>query len=201
MPMLQRTTGALSTDLTADEIAKLRAAIGATFVADLERVKPSFAATVVSAYGLPTQNPMQAVINQRAQDQGIATVYLETGVTQQALLDRWIDVNALKALIADLDGVKAGSAALLAAFIRGDDVALAAMIDQRLPWKTTGRTGAELEAMRKATLAERHAAWIPFLVPLLAGGNVFIAVDAADALGPGGLIELLRTEGYTVTRR
>jgi len=200
MPMLERKQGALSTDLTADEKAKLESAISAKFVADMEHSKPSYVATVVSAYGLPTSNPMQAVINQRAQDAGVPTVYLETAEVQQGLLDRWIDLHALQALIADLDGVKAGNAAVVAAFVKGDTDALAGLIDQRLPWKTTGRTGAELEAMHKATIADRHAAWLVFLKPLLDGGNVLVAVDALDAVGPGGLVEQLAAAGYKVAR-
>jgi uncharacterized protein YbaP (TraB family) len=35
--------------------------------------------------------------------------------------------------------------------------------------------------------------------PILAGGNVFIAVGALHLPGPEGLVELLRKAGYTVT--
>jgi uncharacterized protein YbaP (TraB family) len=200
MPMLQRTTGALSTDLTAAQLATLRAAIGEKFVADLEKVKPSFVATVVSAHGLDTRSPMQAVINERAQAASVPTVYLETGVAQQALLDRWLDVRALRALIADLDGVKAGNLALQGAFVRADEAALATMHDHRTPWKTAGRTGAERAALDQAITTERHAAWLGVLRPLLAEGNVVVAVDALDAVGPGGLVEALRADGFAVTR-
>lgn len=201
MPMLKRTDGALSTDLTAEEKAKLEAAIGAPFVAELDKVKPSFTATVVSAHGLPTANPMQAVINQRAQDAGVPTVYVETGVVQQALLDRWLDVKAVKALIADLDEVKAGNLALVAAYEKGDEAALATMRDHHMPWKTAGLAGDALTAMRKATIDDRHAAWIVFLRPLLDVGDAFVAIDALDVVGPGGLAEGLREAGYTVTRQ
>jgi uncharacterized protein YbaP (TraB family) len=200
MPMLQRTQGALSTDLTPAQLATLRAAIGDKFVADLEQVKPSFVATVVSAHGLETRSPMQAVINQRAQDAGVATVYLETGVDQQALLDRWLDLRALRALIADLDAVKAGNLALQAAFVRADEAALATMHDHRTPWKTAGRAGAERAALDKAITTERHAAWLGVLRPILTEGNAVVAVDALDAVGPGGLVEALRADGFAVTR-
>jgi uncharacterized protein YbaP (TraB family) len=201
MAMLQRTDGSsLATDLTPDESRALATAMGATFVRDLDKSKPSFVATVISAYGLPTRNPLQAVINQRAQDAQLPTVYLETGVAQQALLDRWLDVAAVKAMIARLDAIKATNVEQLAAYVRGDETALAAMIPIQMPWKraAAGRTGADLEAMTKATHTDRHAAWVTFLAPTLDAGQAFIAVDAVDAIAPGGLIEQLRSAGYRV---
>jgi uncharacterized protein YbaP (TraB family) len=201
MPMLQRTDGgSLAKDLTADETAALTAALGAKFVTDLDTAKPSFVATVVSAYGLSTRNPLQAVINQKAQAAGRPTAYLETGVAQQALLDRWLDVATVKAMIAHLDGIKAGNAALLAAFVHGDAMALTGMVANQMPWQRgiAGRSGADLDAMTKATLTDRHAAWVTFLAPTLDAGGALVAVDAVDAVGPGGLIEQLRAAGYDV---
>lgn len=201
MPMLQRTDGgSLAKDLTADETAALTTALGGKFVADLATAKPSFVATVLSAYGLSTRNPLQAVINKQAQDAGRPTVYLETGVAQQALLDRWLDVASVKAMIAHLDGIKAGNAALLAAFVHGDAMALTGMVANQMPWQRgiAGRSGADLDAMTKATLTDRHAAWVKFLAPTLDAGGAFVAVDAIDAVGPGGLIEQLRAAGYDV---
>ena len=52
--------------------------------------------------------------------------------------------------------------------------------------------------MTRATLADRHAAWVTFLKPTLDAGGALVAVDAVDAVGPGGLIEQLRAAGYDV---
>lgn len=201
MPMLQRTDGGtLAGDLAPDEMRALTDAMGPTFVRDLDKVKPSFVATVISAYGLPTRNPLQAIINQKAQEAGLPTVYLETGVAQQALLDRWLDTAAVKAMIANLPAIKASNTEQLAAYVRGDEAALAAMLPSQMPWKRaqSGHTGADLDAMTKATTTERHAAWVAFLKPVLDEGKAFVAVDAVDAVAPGGLIELLRAAGYRV---
>jgi uncharacterized protein len=46
---------------------------------------------------------------------------------------------------------------------------------------------------RNRTMAERA-------LPMLAGGNIFIAVGALHLPGEEGLVELFRDEGYTVTR-
>ena len=46
---------------------------------------------------------------------------------------------------------------------------------------------------RNRTMAERAA-------PVLAEGNAFLAIGALHLPGPGGLIELLRQAGYTVSR-
>ncbi|GLR48960.1 TraB/GumN family protein [Shinella yambaruensis] len=45
---------------------------------------------------------------------------------------------------------------------------------------------------RNHTMAERAA-------PILAGGNVFVAVGALHLAGPEGVVELLRKQGFTVT--
>jgi uncharacterized protein YbaP (TraB family) len=45
---------------------------------------------------------------------------------------------------------------------------------------------------RNHTMAERAA-------PILAGGNVFVAVGALHLAGPEGVVELLRKDGFTVT--
>jgi uncharacterized protein YbaP (TraB family) len=199
IPMMKRASGTLSTDLTADEKTRLVKAVGEKFVADMETSKPWFVASVLSAQGLETRNPMQPVINQVAQDAGIATVYLETAVVLEATLDKWLDGKAVKAAIAALDTVAADNAALRTAFVAGDEAALSAMVDKRMPWKTAGRSGAALDAMKQALVA-RHAAWVTFLKPLLDAGDAFVAVDVFDLIGPGGLVEILGKDGYTVLR-
>ena len=51
-----------------------------------------------------------------------------------------------------------------------------------------------------AALTVRNKAWMENLVPALEDGNAFVAVGALHVPGETGLVELLRAEGWTVTR-
>ena len=48
--------------------------------------------------------------------------------------------------------------------------------------------------------SSRNRDWLPKLQAHLARGRAFVAVGAAHFPGEGGLIELLRAEGYVLTR-
>jgi uncharacterized protein YbaP (TraB family) len=59
-----------------------------------------------------------------------------------------------------------------------------------------------LEALRefnRYTLDERNATMLDRALPLIEGGNAFIAVGAAHLPGDQGLVELFRKSGYEVT--
>lgn len=49
-------------------------------------------------------------------------------------------------------------------------------------------------------LNRRNQAWMEHLIPALDAGNAFVAVGALHLPGEVGLVELLRAEGWTVTR-
>ncbi|MEM7506571.1 MAG: TraB/GumN family protein [Pseudomonadota bacterium] len=52
----------------------------------------------------------------------------------------------------------------------------------------------------EVALNRRNRAWMEHLVPALEAGNAFVAVGALHLPGDAGLVELLRAEGWTVTR-
>jgi uncharacterized protein YbaP (TraB family) len=54
-------------------------------------------------------------------------------------------------------------------------------------------------AFEEAMVTSRNKVMATNAAPILAGGNVFIAVGALHLPGPEGLVELLRKAGYTVT--
>ena len=68
--------------------------------------------------------------------------------------------------------------------------------------KTLGpERGAEVfAAFAERLLVNRNLAWLAILEPALAEGNVFAAFGAMHLVGETGIVELLRTRGYTVTR-
>ncbi len=54
-------------------------------------------------------------------------------------------------------------------------------------------------AFEEAMVTSRNKVMATNAAPILAGGNVFMAVGALHLPGPEGLVELLRKAGYTVT--
>jgi uncharacterized protein YbaP (TraB family) len=56
------------------------------------------------------------------------------------------------------------------------------------------------DALMSELLDHRNRAWMTSLPGFLEAGNVFVAVGALHLPGETGLIELLRAEGYSVTR-
>lgn len=56
------------------------------------------------------------------------------------------------------------------------------------------------ESFMKNLLDGRNQNWMPALMQHLNGGKAFVGVGALHLPGEAGLIELLRAEGYTVTR-
>ncbi|MBP6631320.1 MAG: TraB/GumN family protein [Kofleriaceae bacterium] len=200
MPMLRRTDGKkLSDDLSPAELSALEAAVGKDWVAQLADAKPSFVAAVLSARGLSTRNPMQPVLAARAEDKKVQIVFLESGAAQQERMDTWLDLGAVRALLADPD-LAARNGKLVDAFTRGDLVTLASLREERMPWKTAGKTGDALAALDRATLDDRHVAWLPTLTNQLGEGGAFIAVDAMHLPGDKGLVAVLERAGFVVTR-
>jgi uncharacterized protein YbaP (TraB family) len=60
--------------------------------------------------------------------------------------------------------------------------------------------GSGCETKGMLTIANRRSKnWIPKLTQLFEQGNVFAALGAGHFVGPGGLISLLRQEGFSVT--
>ena len=54
------------------------------------------------------------------------------------------------------------------------------------------------DAMDRHMVRERNAAWLPRLEGALRGGGAVVMVGAANLPGPGGLLDLLRRDGYRV---
>lgn len=57
---------------------------------------------------------------------------------------------------------------------------------------------AESPAMAAAMFFDRTERWVPRLVPLLAGGDAFVAIGAGHLVGERGLLALLEARGFDV---
>ena len=84
---------------------------------------------------------------------------------------------------------------LVAAYRAGDLEALAAVSAA-----ADGADSPEARELMRLLLVERNALWMPSLRRAIARDGAFIAVGAAHLIGPRGLLEMLRVEGYSVTR-
>jgi uncharacterized protein YbaP (TraB family) len=57
-----------------------------------------------------------------------------------------------------------------------------------------------MAVMGASLLDARNRAWMEMLAPQLARGGVFAVFGAMHLVGDAGVIELLRAQGFTVTR-
>jgi uncharacterized protein YbaP (TraB family) len=62
-----------------------------------------------------------------------------------------------------------------------------------------GEEGGDYAAFEQRVILDRNKVMAERAAPILAGGNVFMAVGALHLPGNDGLVELLRRQGFTVT--
>jgi uncharacterized protein YbaP (TraB family) len=137
--------------------------------------------------------PLDEALRQRAASTGKEIAFLEDWKFQLDVLSKLITVDDLREM---LDPDSKGRRLLIdmmAAYRAGDLEKMAALT---------------LDPEEIAKNPERHAElfdrrnrdWVPKLAPHLSRGRTFVAVGAGHYVGEQGLIELLRAEGYVLTR-
>jgi uncharacterized protein len=179
---------------------RLQDVVGEAIAAALRTTKTSVVTAFVSMRGMPMTKGMDGELRQRAEARGAHLAFFETVAFQLDLLDRWLDVRALKAQLDDPDGNQKLQLMMLTAYARGDDGALARLATDAASWGDTGRTLDELDRMNREMLVDRNAAWIAPMEQLAAEGPLFAAVGAAHLFEAGGVLELLTARGWTVER-
>lgn len=180
---------------------KLEDALGIDTASRLLGFKPMVPATLLSMKGLPETNPMDGRLHARALGRQKRIVFLEPAAQQEAMLDKWMDTQALKAMLDDLPATEAQSKAMLAAYRAGDDAAVIAVTAiERTRWIARGRPAAEHDRLMEDVLYRRNAAWVTPIENLHADGGGFIAVGALHAVGPRSVLDLLAQRGFRVTR-
>jgi hypothetical protein len=158
--------------------------------AELRRLEPWFVALAVPSTGSTASLPtMEPVLIDRATRQGQPLAFMETADEQLAAISMaprsfWADV-----IVQAIRDPTAGSEEFdrLVAAYRAADV------------ETILSMGLGDPAAEEAILFMRNRNWIDEIEALHAGGGAFIAVGAAHLLGPGSVLELLRTRGSTVS--
>lgn len=143
-------------------------------------------------------------IQARVAERKIPTTGFETSAFQIDLLMTLLDAKLLKAMVAetpDRAKIRTRSAEAITRYCTGVEHDDDDMIDVE-PEKLAkyGYTKADFERFKEKLLYERNAAWIPKIEKILEQDQVFIAVGAGHLQGPRGVVELLKKDGYDVTR-
>jgi len=140
-------------------------------------------------------DPLQGVEEQlvrRAQADHKATAGLETLDQELGGLEALPRADQLRMLDQTIDELRESPAELqevLSAWRRGDSAKLAALLS---------REYRSFPALYRELVTERNARWLPQIEQLLKeDGNALIVVGSLHLVGEGGLLELLRKDGYT----
>lgn len=198
--MGRRTGGTLHEELGPAYWKRLELAITPELAQALDGKSAMIPATMLALRGLPPTQPMDSILLARARNRGKQIVFLEPAATQVALLEKHLNVKALRLMLDELDKVELQSRQLLAAYIAGDEAGFGAITDeQRADALAHGYTAAEYDESMEDLLYRRNAAWIAPIEAMHTGG-AFIAVGAMHLLGPRSVLELLRGEGFRIAR-
>ena len=82
--------------------------------------------------------------------------------------------------------------AMVVAWLTGDEESLANHVNDTLDFSPE---------LKRVLLTERNERWAPRIAQLIAGGRrPFVAVGAGHVIGDGGLVALLRAEGFAARR-
>lgn len=186
----------LEGDMTPEQWTALREAmkLDDDGAAQLQQVKVWVIVTSMIQDLVPDTRSIDSVVQERAEAGNKQLVYLEDVTFQAALFDRHMTPALLLALLGDKDRQRGLLARQADAYRSGDEQR---MFDESLAPKVfeTSGTGA-----REELVYARNRAWVPRIEAELARGKTFLAVGVSHLIGPGGVIDLLRQRGYTVTR-
>lgn len=191
----------LHEELGADYWAKFSALVTPRVAANIDRMKPMVAASLLEMQLLPGTPAMDGTLQAHAINRKKEVVFLEAIETQQQILEKFLTAKALKMMIDRHATLAEEIHHLLDAYVAGDADALVALADrERVEEKAAGLTDAELDAQTEALLYGRNASWIPVLEKLHQRDHAFVAVGVAHLTGKRSVLELLAQRGYTITR-
>ncbi len=197
-----RDHGTIHEDLGPVYYKKLQDLLGATMVSRLDTMKPVMPAVMLSMRGLKaTLVGLDTALRNRAETKHKQLVFFEPAQTQVALLEKWMDVKALKLMIDTADESLAMTKNMAKAYLDGDAAKLLAINDSWKPVSLAhGYTEAEYARQNDEMIYNRNASWIPAIEKMHAAGGGFFAVGALHLIGKRSVLDLLQAKGYKVTR-
>jgi uncharacterized protein len=142
--------------------------------------------------GFDPQQGVEEQLVRRAQTDGKPTAGLETIDEELGGLESLSREDQLRMLDQTLDELKESSAEIkevLSAWRSGDAAKLAALLS---------REYSSFPALYRSLVTVRNANWVPRIEEMLRGeGNCLVVVGSLHLVGDGGLLQLLRRDGYT----
>ena len=164
----------------------------------LRRLSPGLAALLFSAPFDETEisATVDGQLYARSQSRGLEIIALETVDEQLDLFDNLQPTPARALLAESLDDFEAGHprlAQLLAAYASGDERRIAAEVEAGFKNSSVRELAGPLLYRRNTTMSGRAE-------PYLRRGKAFVAVGVAHLVGPSGMIALLRSRGFRITR-
>lgn len=153
--------------------------------------------TALIAGGTPV---LDAMLAKSAQEAGKEVLGLETGIEQfdamaslgpDFYVRGMIDILRTGTLVDDVNET------MIALYQSGEIGLIMPAIMQAMP--ATDNSARDLAAFDEKLITTRNHTMAERAAPILANGNVFIAVGALHLPGDDGLVELLRKQGFTVT--
>lgn len=170
----------------------------------LDRMRPWFAHSLLLAKtmegqlakgenGSPQEMPMiDATILEYAKRHEKKLAYLEDWKDAAETMDKAMTIDSLKKRLDEGAELGEEAKALMAAYRDGDEKALEKLI-------LRAETKSEKESL-EIILFDRNKLWLSNVQALLDEGNAFIAVGAGHLIGDRSLVELLKKNGYKISR-
>ncbi len=178
--------------------------VGADTASNLEVGEPDMAAIQMLVLYEDITHTLEPELQQRAREHKLPMTGLETSAFQDGVLAKLLDLRMLKATIEqtkDRAEIQKDSHDDLAQYCAGTDDSPGMDEPTRQKMVKSGYTQAELDAMDDVLVYQRNADWIPKLDKLFtAEDNVFVAVGADHLIGPRGVIELMKKQGWDAAR-
>jgi uncharacterized protein YbaP (TraB family) len=141
--------------------------------------------------GFDPQQGVEQQLQHRAQADGKPISGLETIDEQLGLLEGMSHSDQAKFLdmvVSEMRGVESETQSVVSAWRSGDSAKLAALLSDEYK---------SFPALYRLLVAERNRRWVPQIEKLLQGDrDCFVVVGALHLVGEGGLLELMRKDGY-----
>lgn len=166
----------------------------------LQPMKPWFVALNLVAIklqslGVDASVGVDRYLAERAKAAGKPTRGLETLEFQIGLLDQLSKTDQdlmLRETVRELDLLDKNFDDIVQAWKRGDAEALTGLLLAGMK---------EYPEVYQKIIVERNRRWVPEIEKFVHRGDVMVAVGAAHLLGPDGVIEMLKTKGYSVEQK
>jgi uncharacterized protein YbaP (TraB family) len=167
----------------------------------LNPMKPWFAAInliaiKLKALGLDSRRGVDQYLATEAKRRGKPTSGLETFEFQIGLLDQLSKQNQeamLRETVRELDLLDRNIDEIVRSWVEGDEAVLAKLLLAGM---------VEFPEIHQKVIVERNRRWAPEIEKLLEqGSGALIVVGAAHLVGRDGVIEMLKTKGYSVEQK